>query len=109
MSSIGFTNLGAITLAGSAAGAQGNAADTDEIKQAGADKKSAADRNAQAARALGDVAETDLSSDRDADGRQPFVPGSRHGKKDAGNEETGKSHRPVDVSGERGNALDLEA
>jgi hypothetical protein len=110
MSSIGITNLGAMTVAGSAAGTQSNAADTDEIKQNSANQKAVADRNVQSAKALGDVAETDLSSDRDADGREPFGVWRRPGRDDGGHEEgRPDSPRVPDAAGERGNSLDLEA
>ena len=111
MSSIGLTNIGAgaLNLAGSAAGAQRSGADTDSVKKNGADQKAAVDRDVQAAHALNDVAEADLSSDRDADGRQPFGLLSRPGPDEEREEKDAKTLQTPDATGERGNALDLEA
>jgi hypothetical protein len=111
MSSIGLTNIGAgaLNLAGSAAGTQRSGADTDSVKKNGADQKATADRNAQSAQTLNDVAEADLSSDRDADGRQPFGLLSRPETDEESEENRPKTLQTPDATGERGNALDLEA
>lgn len=111
MSSIGLTNIGvgAMNLAGSAAGTQSSTSDTDRVKQNAANQKANADRNAQSARALDDVAETDLSSDRDADGRQPYGRLSRPGLDEEGEESTAETLHAPDATGERGNTLDLQA
>jgi hypothetical protein len=110
MSSIGLTNIGVggMNLAGSAAGTQRSGADTDSVKHNAATQKANADRNAQSARAL-DVAEADLSSDRDADGRQPLGLLSRPEPDEEGEERNAKTKRIPDAAGERGNALDLQA
>jgi hypothetical protein len=111
MSSIGLTNIGigGMNLAGSAAGTQRSGADTDSVKQNAANQKAHADRNAQSARTLDDVAEADLSSDRDADGRQPFGLLSRPEPDEEGEEHSPKTLRAPDAAGERGNTLDLQA
>ncbi|MBT6158274.1 MAG: hypothetical protein HOL01_05485 [Planctomycetaceae bacterium] len=111
MSSIGLTNIGVggMNLAGSAAGTQRSGADTDSVKKNGADQKATVDRDAQSAQTLNDVAEAELSSDRDADGRQPFGLLSRPGPDEESEEESAKTLRTPDATGERGNALDLEA
>ena len=111
MSSIGLTNIGvgAMNLAGSAAGTQSSASDTDRVKQNAATQKANADRHAQSAHALDDVAEADLSSDRDADGRQPYGRLSRPGADEEGEDNTTETLRAQDATGERGNTLDLQA
>lgn len=110
MSSIGAANIGALNLAGSAAGAARGETDTDRVKQNAADQKTAGDRDLQSARALGDVSETDLSSERDADGRQPYGRMTRPAVDEAGEEPSHEPQRGLpDPSGERGNALDLQA
>ena len=110
MSSIGLTNIGigAMNLAGSAAGTQRSGADTDSVKKNAADQKATVDRDAQSAKALNDVAEAELSSDRDADERQPFGLLSRPESDDESDENNANTLRTPDATGERGNALDLE-
>jgi hypothetical protein len=109
MSLIGFSNIGAMHLAGSAAGTQAGGADTDAVKQNGSAQKSTADRDAQSARALGDVGEADLTDDRDADGRQPWGRLSRPAVDGEGEEGSRAETRTPDAIGERGAALDLRA
>lgn len=111
MSSIGAASIGALNLAGSVAGTQRGGVDNDSVTQNAANQKAASDRAEQSARALGDVSEADLSSDRDADGRQPYGRMSRPAE-DTGDDhasDRGKRHRVPDALGERGNTLDLQA
>lgn len=110
MSSIGATNIGAMNLAGSAAGTQRGGTDSDRVAQNAANQKAVGDRNAQSARALGDVSETDLSADRDADGRGPFGSMSRpEAEPDGDDSAVPRRQQTPDASGERGNSLDLRA
>ena len=111
MSSIGAASIGGLNLAGSVAGTQRGGVDNKSVTQNAANQKAASDRADQSARALGDVSEADLSSDRDADGRQPYGRLSRPAE-DTGHDqasESDKRHRISDALGERGNSLDLQA
>jgi len=110
MSLIGAASIGALNLAGSVAGTQRGKVDNESVTRNAANQKAASDRDQQSARALGDVSEADLSSDRDADGRQPYGHLSRSA------EETGHDHasdpskrqRILDALGEREITLDLQ-
>ena len=109
MSSIGSANVGALNLAGSLAGTQRSEADADRVKADSADRKFQIDQQSLSARGMDDVAETDLSTDRDADGRLPY--GQMSNPEDAvqSDGEHSSEHRNRDASGERGIALDLQA
>lgn len=106
--------IGAMNAAASFAGAQRTEADTDRNKEVAGERKFQVDRAAALARTEGDVADPDLSTDRDADGRlsygQPLPPE----EDDIGT--IGESTDPLrggsrcqDAFGERGNTLDVEA
>lgn len=108
MSAISTGNLGAINLAGSLAGTQRKDTDSDRNKAEAADRSFQIDQKATQTHSSEDVVETDLSADRDADGR--YLPGERKPQPESeeplGDEET--AARAGDVSGERGRRLDLQ-
>lgn len=109
MSVLGSSSIGGLNLAGSLAGAQRNNAGDDEVKATAADRKFQQDQKAQSAQSLGDVAQTDRSADRDADGRLPYHPHARPDARDADNNEDGEQPVSADAFGERGRRLDLQA
>ncbi len=109
MSSIGFNNIGAMNLAGSAAGAQRTEAHANSNKAEAAGRKFQLDGQSMSAHSLDDVVEADLSSERDADGREAFGERNRpeaDGEDTSGTRETSTA---PDALGERGGSLDLEA
>ena len=116
MSAIGPGTLGALNLAGSLAGAQQSHAHTDRSKETGTQRAFQIDREVMSSHDLDDVAETDLSRDRDADGRMSYGR-TPHEETDEGStetEDTGREQgqkplRTPDAFGERGLTLDLEA
>lgn len=113
MSVIGPGSLGAIHLAGSAAGSQRTQAGDDDVKASAADRKMQADRDRQAAASHEDVAEADLMSERDADGRLPWSYEEEDLQQDSASEEggsggSGRRRKTSDAFGERGTRLDLE-
>lgn len=108
MSGISPGNIGALNLAGSFAGAQRGDAHTDRNKADSAEQKFKIDQQAMAAHSTDDVAEADLSPERDADGRLPY---SQTPRPDDHSEDSDE-HQPErgpDAFGERGGSLDLEA
>ncbi len=114
MSTIGPGSIGALNLAGSFAGAQRTEADADRTKEAAAGRKFKIDQQAMSAHESDDVAETDLSADRDADGH--YLPGERADQQttddraaDAAKQHADRMRRAADANGERGTALDLDA
>ncbi|HID22971.1 MAG TPA: hypothetical protein EYP14_11305 [Planctomycetaceae bacterium] len=108
MSAIGPGTLGALNVAGSAAGAQHSQAHVDRTREESAQRTFQVDQQLLSSRDVDDVAETLLSRDRDADGRLPYEPPAEGSAED---EETTppSSKRSPDAFGERGRALDLEA
>ena len=105
MSAIG-SGPAAYGLPASIAGAQRNSADADRVK---ADQAQQSRQVQQDRQAEGDVDETNLSSDRDADGRQPFVlPGNPAAEDDVQPPSDGQ-RRGRDAEGARGGVLDLDA
>ena len=111
MSVIGPGNIASLNLAGSLAGAQRTNAADGEQKADAADRRFQLDQRALSAKSLGDVAETDRSADRDADGRTPYQDAERTVRADdKGRDEPPRSLRAAaDAFGERGSQLDLEA
>jgi len=111
MSTIGG-GVGALNTAASFAGAQRTESDTDRAKEVAAERKFQVDRATARDQSLGDVADPDLSTDRDADGRLPYGPPPAPEETDA-TEEQGpqtlrRSGRCQDAFEERGNVLDVE-
>jgi hypothetical protein len=109
MSSIGFNNIGAMNIASSAAGAQRTEANANNNKAEAAGRKFQVDGQSMSAQSHDDVAEADMSTERDADGREAF--GERRHPEAEGEE--AKTPRQTstapDAFGDRGGALDLEA
>jgi hypothetical protein len=104
--------IGGLNAAASFAGAQRTDADSDRNKEVAAERKFQVDRNAALDRALGDVADPDLSTDRDADGRLPYGSPPEPGEERSARDEHREAHRhgrALDAFGERGNMLDVEA
>jgi hypothetical protein len=112
-SAIGTGNVGPLNLAGSFAGVQRASADPDRDKAESAVQKFQADQQALAAHGLSDVAEAELTGDRDADGQsafgsdrsdssEPANPPHDHAPKQQG-------RRAPDAMEERRTVLDLEA
>lgn len=113
MSAIGPASFNAINLAGSVAGSQQNNASEDRVKEAGADRKFQLDQKAMATSSTEDVAETDLETDRDADGRQLYDfdehEASQEHESIEDNHPGRKRVRTPDAFEERGLSLDIEA
>lgn len=115
MSSISPGSIGALNLVGSFAGAQRNDAEADHAKAESAERKFQLDQRALSAHSLDDVAEAELSSDRDADGRQLYSEPEPQDETDqaaALQEDAANLVRSAgrpDALGERGRLLDLEA
>jgi hypothetical protein len=113
MSVIGPGSLGAFNLAGSVAGSQRNNSGEDRLKETSADRKIQADQRTMSASSLEDVAETDLLSERDPDGRLPYS-SLEHEEQDSlelstTDQPSHQSRRNLDAFGERGISLDVEA
>ena len=107
MSSIGPGNIGALNLAGSFAGARRGEVNTDRDKASSAEQKFKLDQQAMS---LDDVAETELSSERDADGRLPYTQMTPPEAPSEEDQEQQSQPLPApDAFGERGASLDLEA
>ena len=113
MSVMGPGSLGSFNLAGSVAGSQRNNSSEDRLKETSADRKFQADQRTLSARSLEDVAETDLLSERDPDGRLPYST-LEHEEQDVSepsltDHSSRQSRRNSDALGERGISLDVEA
>ena len=109
MSAIGPGNIGALNLAGSAAGAQRAEADTNQNRADAAGRKFQIDQKKLSSQSLDDVAETELSSERDPDGRLPYERNHSEQSERDNSDAKEKSDRAPDAFGDRGNSLDLEA
>jgi hypothetical protein len=114
MSVIGSGSLGSFNLAGSVAGSQRNNAGEDRVKETSADRKFQADQRTLSASSLEDVSETDLLSERDADGRLLYSPEESEEQESleistSDQSSSRQSHRNSDAFGERGISLDIEA
>jgi hypothetical protein len=110
MTGIGPGSLGAMNVIGSFAGAQRRDGEMDRVKAEAAGRKFQIDQKAMSARSLGDLAETELSTDRDADGRLPYTEAQTRDRQ--GHHATGDESRPRRASDpleESGGLLDLEA
>ena len=105
--------IGAMNAAASFAGAQRSESDTDRNKEVAAERKFQVDRAAALANSVGDVADPDLSTDRDADGRLPYgapdTPDDNRTDEREGHTAFLRAGRCQDAFGERGNTLDVEA
>lgn len=108
MSTIGTGGPGFLPIVGSAAGAAGQqrVATTNQQHAEAAERKFAIDQQAQTDKALGDVAESEQSDERDADGRQPWSFSRRRPPAQPG---AHTEPHAVDPDHERGATLDLEA
>jgi len=113
MSTIGPGSLAALNLAGSFSGAQRSGSETDSLKAGASDRSGKIAQQAMTDQANGDVAEADLSSERDPDGRQLFSdePDERPFSEGSGGFFNPRKARglPSDAFGERGNTLDVQA
>lgn len=108
MSAIGPGGMGSLPLAGSVAGTQSRAADLDRQKADAADQKWQADQLELSAKRLGDIAQSDGTGDRDADGRLPWMLNAAP----APPTEDGSSASPPrsrDADGASGGVIDLDA
>lgn len=116
MSTIGGLTAAGINLAGSVVGSSHPEAVADHRDAASADHRAQIDRDATLAQPPEDVADAEFSSDRDADGRQmyrrrpldPHDPAQTAGGSDVAPVPSGRVHA-TDASGDRGNALDIDA
>ncbi len=110
MSSIGPGNIGALNLAGSFAGASRGEVNTDRDKASSAEQKFMVDQQAMS---LDGIAEAELSSERDADGRLPYAqieqPEVPSEEEEEDQEQQSQPLPSPDAFGERGTSLDLEA
>ena len=113
MSTIGSVSVGAMNIAGSVSGAQKPEADSSQTKAEAAAQKFQLDRQSMSASNLDDVSQTELSSERDADGRQAWDFSGEPNDADAQRQDAGQSaqnsRRSVDATGELGQRLDLDA
>jgi hypothetical protein len=106
---IGPGSIGATNIAGSLAGAQRTGSESDRIKESGAAKKFAGDQRAMSASKLEDVGETNLSADRDPDGRKLYSdPTEENVEEGLADPPMRKSSKSLDAFGECGQSLDLE-
>jgi hypothetical protein len=110
MSLIGGTTAAGLGLAGSIVASSRPEAAIDQTKAAAADQNALADQDLLS-EAVDDVADPQMGSDRDADGRLLYrrpgqPPAQANSDSSPGQEAT---PRPTDAFGDRGNALDLEA
>ncbi len=113
MSVMGPGSLGSFNLAGSVAGSQRNNSGEDRVKETSADRKFQSDQRTLSASSLEDVAETDLLSERDPDGRLPYS-SLENEEQDSlevttADQSSRQSGRNADAFGERGISLDVEA
>ena len=114
MSTIG-SGIGAASLASSAAGAQQNRTDTNQVKAAAADQTFRIGQQEMTSRSLDSVGQSDVTPDRDADGRQGYDRPTHDDAEDEfdPNHEDSGLPQPVadaaDVFGILGQTLDLEA
>jgi len=115
MSTIGGMTAAGLNLAGSVAGAARPDAASDHAKSLTADHKAQLDRDAALAQ---DVADTEFSADRDADGRQLYrrqspanTPPVESAAEDVAPHQapSGPPRHAVDPFGDRGNSLDVDA
>ena len=117
MSSIGSGNIGALNLAGSLAGTQkSSGTQTNDNKAEAAAQKFQLDQKALSEKTQ-DVAEADLSPDRDADGRSDYHDSAPHDElelsqiKPDEDQEQSKHRKPnrLALESDTGQVLDLEA
>ena len=111
MSTIGAGSIGVLNLAGSLAGAQRNNATADQARGDAAEKSFQIDKARLTAQSMGDISDPELSSDRDADGRLPYdAPRRPDALAEEGVDAMKKAPISViDLSGERGRMLDIQA
>ncbi|MCH7988435.1 MAG: hypothetical protein IID46_04700 [Planctomycetes bacterium] len=113
MSVMGPGTLGSFNLAGSVAGSQRNNSGEDRVKETSADRKFQADQRTLSASSLEDVAETDLLSERDPDGRLLYSSQEQEQQDSleisTTDQSSCQSGRNSDAFGERGISLDVEA
>jgi len=110
MSSIGPGNIGALNIAGSFAGAQRTEAETNRSKAEAATQRGQVDPKSMSTEAVDDVAEADLSEERDPDGRMSYGGSwTSDDSPDTSRDQTKQPDAVPDAFGERGNSLDLEA
>jgi len=117
MSTIGGMTAAGLNLAGSIVGSSRPEAASAQADAASADHKAQIDRDATLAQSPEDVADTQFSSDRDADGRQmyrrraaepPVSVETAADPADVAPSPIARSHA-ADAFGDRGNALDIDA
>jgi hypothetical protein len=113
--------MAALNLAGSVAGSQRIAGDTDNAKESASARSRQIDQQSREGAALEDVSDAEFSSDRDPDGRQHYQQSLSEEQDPRNDDPHDRSfhsgfrgldrdpHRAADAFGERGNSLDLEA
>jgi len=113
MSTIGSTSAAGMNFAASVVGSSGPEISADRNKAAGADQKTQADMQTFLAKMLGDVADTELASERDADGRmlyrRPESPPDAASDPATMSDSAVPARSAADAYGDRGTALDIEA
>ncbi|MBR9800859.1 MAG: hypothetical protein ACE37I_16380 [Rubinisphaera brasiliensis] len=114
MSGFGISNLPALSLPSSVAGGQQARPGQDAARNEAAGQDFRSTLKALSAKTSGDVADPELSADRDADGR--YLPGftEEHPDHDQqtssdSSSASGEAHRSRDVDGQIGRFLDLDA
>jgi hypothetical protein len=112
MSGIGSTSIAGLGFAGSIVGSSQPDATVDRVKAASAEQKARVDQNDLQAQALDGIADPELGSDRDADGRLLYRR-SAHPDANGNDDELSNPQvtppRPADALGESGKSLDIEA
>lgn len=106
MSSINSAGSGAYNLIGSIAGSQRNQGDSDRLKSDADGRRFSLDQNNMTEKNLGNVAGTESSPDRDANGRLPFDAQSAEHEEIPAHADF---DAPEDADGLRGQTLDLQA
>ncbi len=113
MSSIGAANFPAVSIASSVAGGQQARPGQDSAKAAAASQDFRSNLQAKESRAVEDVGETTLETDRDADGF--YLPDQPEGEQEQNSSQEQekqlqtRSHRSVDPDHMIGTHLDLDA
>ena len=114
MTTIG-SGFGAASVVGSAAGAQQSRTDTNSVKSAAAEQTFRIGQQEMTSRSLDSVGQSDVTPDRDADGRQDYDRPANEGAEDNFDPADESRRLPEtgghvsDVFGILGQTLDLEA
>ena len=110
MSSIGASNLPMVSLAGSLAHSQRADAEAERLRPGSQQRVVQSEAARATSEAQQDVSRTDLSGDRDPEGRLPWEVAPETGTAIIADEPPQRElPRAPDLAGERGTVLDLDA